>query len=75
MQRICRKKISLSTLQSSINAIYSSFENNIDKKINDEVFYFIEELEGIRFMHDDGEHFELVSKEIKKLNSIIDQSL
>ncbi len=61
-----QKEINLVTLQRWVDAIRSSFENDVPKKIQDGVFNFVEELEYIRFMRNEDEHFEAISNEISK---------
>ena len=53
-----------------MDAIGSSFENDVPKEVQDGVFNFVEELEDIRFMRNEEEHFEAISNEIAKLDGL-----
>ena len=65
-----RKETDLVTLQISVDAIRSNFENDVPKEVQDGVFNFVEELEYIRFMRNEDEYFEAISNEIEKLNKL-----
>lgn len=74
-QEYLDKKIDLPTLQSGVNAVWSNLENDVDKRLRDKIFYFVEELEGIRFSYSDEKHFNLVLEEIEDLDSAINAAI
>jgi len=65
-----RKETDLITLQRWVDAISSNFENDVPKELQNGVFNFVEELEYIRFMRNEDEHFEAISNEITKLDNL-----
>lgn len=65
-----RRETDLVTLQVSVDAIRSNFENDVPKEVQNGVFNFVEELEYIRFMRNEDEHFEAISNEITKLDNL-----
>lgn len=65
-----KKEMDLVTLQRWVDAIGSSFENDVPKEVQNGVFNFVEELEYIRFMRNEEEHFEAISNEIVKLDRL-----
>ena len=72
IQQFCdeflEKKIDFDVFQTTLGAIRSNFENDIPKEIQNYVNDFVEELELMRCVRSPEKYFELVAKEIEKLN-------
>jgi len=64
------RKSNLIIFQNTLNAIYSSFENDIPQELQNGIHNFIEDLEYIKFMYNQNEQFEAISKKIAKLNDL-----
>ncbi|MDR3550963.1 MAG: hypothetical protein P4L31_06125 [Candidatus Babeliales bacterium] len=79
IQGFCKEyldgKINIPTLESSVEAVHSNLENDIDKKIKDEIFRFIARLDNIYFLHSNEEYFELVKARIQDVNSFIEAAI
>ena len=65
------KKIDFDVFQTTLGAIRSNFENDIPKEIQGYVNNFVEELELIRCTRSSEKYFNLVVKEIEKLNAFL----
>lgn len=62
-----QKKMSFSVFQTTLEAVYSNFENDIPKELQNFIGDFMGRLESIEWMSEEENHFKLIAKEIEKL--------
>lgn len=66
-----QRKIDFYVFLTTLRANCSNFENDIPIEIQNSVNHFVEELEFMSCMKSPEKYFELVSKEIEKLNEFL----
>jgi hypothetical protein len=66
-------RLDLPSLQRTLSAFCSNFDNGIPQEFQQKVNNFVEDLEYIRFMYNQNEQFEMVAKKILELNLFMEK--